>query len=352
MITAVVSTAVSQLLDIILSAYVYNGEFRYPFFITFTEFAILAVFARIYTSIRTSKCAGREAKNDDTISASQYPRVPKVSYLFTLLLAVSWFLMRILFNLSHVQVRIGRASEAAIPFLLLPACSYFNLIHIDAPTAALTIASSLTLIVNGAVNAESISAPAVLLQVARVVSQAIFLTCLNKTIKDHHRNPIFALNAYAPYAALISLIGSVAFEGIVPLHDLPIIGLVILLENVLFFLANQISVAFLLHKSNVIAWSSVSHLITVSLVLISMFVTKQALPLGQAVVTTCSAFLSMLLLRTQFLKHEKATPPTTKIHLHNLAPHLDISHVTGIQPLKTPPNLSRTNSSQRLQHPQ
>lgn len=44
-------------------------------------------------------------------------------------------------------------------------------------------------------------------------SQAIFLTCLNKTIKDHHRNPIFALNAYAPYAALISLIGSVAFEG-------------------------------------------------------------------------------------------------------------------------------------------
>ncbi|TIA92725.1 hypothetical protein E3P99_00477 [Wallemia hederae] len=353
MIAAIISTAVSRLSDIILSAYIYNSDYRYPCFITFIQFAALTVFVKAYTLIRESKCVSRAIKDDDVLSpTTQTLRRPKVSKRFTLLLAASWFLTRIFFNLNNVQVRIARASEAAVPLILLPACSYLGLVHLNAPVAALTLASSLALIVNGSVDAEAITAAAVLIQFIKVVSQAAFLTCLTKTIKEHYANPVFALNAYAPTAAIISLACSIAFEGLVPLHDLPIIGLVILIENVVIFLASQLSIAFLLQQSNVITWSSVSHLVTVSLVIISSLVTQQAPPLGQSVVTFCSAFLSALLLRTQLPEAKKTVHTTPKLHLSKLSSHLDISHVTGLQPLSTPPTLSRTNSSQRMQHPQ
>ncbi|TIC64851.1 TPT-domain-containing protein [Wallemia mellicola] len=266
----------------------------------------------------------------------------------TLLIAISWFITRVFSNLNNVEVRVARASEAAVPLLLLPACSYYKLIQIDVKVAALTLATSIALILNCSIDARAVSAGIIVLRILNVVSQAMFLTLFNKTIREDYKNPIFALHAYAPTATIISLIFSILFEGVAPLHDLPIIGLVILVENVLVFLASQVSIAFLLHHTNVITWSSVSYLVTISLVVISAFVTERAPPLGQSVVTFCTAFLSLLLLRTQIPSLRDAQPPTPRLQLSKLSTHLEpsISHVTGLQ-TQTPPSLSRTNSSQR-----
>ncbi|TIC08311.1 hypothetical protein E3Q16_00197 [Wallemia mellicola] len=268
----------------------------------------------------------------------------------TLLIAISWFITRVFSNLNNVEVRVARASEAAVPLLLLPACSYYKLIQIDVKVAALTLATSIALILNCSIDARAVSAGIIVLRILNVVSQAMFLTLFNKTIREDYKNPIFALHAYAPTATIISLIFSILFEGVAPLHDLPIIGLVILVENVLVFLASQVSIAFLLHQTNVITWSSVSYLVTISLVVISAFVTERVPPLGQSVVTFCTAFLSLLLLRTQIPSLRDAQPPTPRLQLSKLSTHLEpsISHVTGLQ-TQTPPSLSRTNSSQRFQ---
>ncbi|TIB79616.1 hypothetical protein E3Q22_00031 [Wallemia mellicola] len=235
------------------------------------------------------------------------------------------------------------------------------------PNEKLTLATSIALILNCSIDARAVSAGIIVLRILNVVSQAMFLTLFNKTIREDYKNPIFALHAYAPLllltaqtATIISLIFSILFEGVAPLHDLPIIGLVILVENVLVFLASQVSIAFLLHRTsqltkrqqtNVITWSSVSYLVTISLVVISAFVTERAPPLGQSVVTFCTAFLSLLLLRTQIPSLRDAQPPTPRLQLSKLSTHLEpsISHVTGLQ-TQTPPSLSRTNSSQRVRH--
>lgn len=114
MIVSTIATGVSRLLDIVLSAYIYNDEYRYPFFIAFTQFTLLSLFTKVYTSIRTSKCIAGTIKDDDILSpTTQSVRSPKITRRMTLLIATSWFITRVFSNLNNVEVRVARASEVS-----------------------------------------------------------------------------------------------------------------------------------------------------------------------------------------------------------------------------------------------